>query len=591
MPYNVVQDSPDCPSDTPWGVVKEATGETVGCHASESDAQDQVKALYEADANMPDQTDGYAAQTATWRGPLAAEGTATGDGREFAKDSLTWPETIAPGEVPLRWNKEDSHGGDAHTVAVNVGRIDRIWREGGLIMGEGVFNLGTEDGRTAYEMVKNGFLRGVSIDADNISDADVEFVWPENQNAGPDDEDPMSMLFAQPEKMIFHAGRIRAATLVDIPAFTQAYIELTDDTGTVVASITQTFGAVGAHHTATSDASWDAGVNEKRLPSPMTLATARDAYAWIDDSQVTDGELPKAAGKFIHHEVSADGNPGPANLAACSATIAVLHGGRGGTTIPQADMRGVYNHVAGHLRDAGQTPVPFQGENPLTASVAVEGEWSPPSEWFENPGLSVPTPITVDASGRVYGHAAQWGMCHVGYGSECVQPPKEATHDYFMTGERLTADGSSVSVGQITLATGHAHLGQDARAAAEHYDHTGSAVADVSVGNDKHGIWVAGALRPSADSDRVHELRASGQVSGDWRRIGGKLRLVGLLAVNVPGFPVPRMQARVASGQVHALVAAGAPTVSRPGTVDMTQKQAMRVMLDMLRDKILSGGE
>jgi hypothetical protein len=59
----------------------------------------------------------------------------------------------------------------------------------------------------------------------------------------------------------------------------------------------------------------------------------------------------------------------------------------------------------------------------------------------------------------------------------------------------------------------------------------------------------------------VHELRASGKVSGDWRRIGGQLRLVGLLAVNVPGFPIPRPQARVASGAPLALLAAGPTTV------------------------------
>ena len=94
MPYHVVQDSADCPSDTPWGVVKDATGENMGCHASESDAQDQVKALYAADEGK----DGYAgAKTAPWRGPLAIEGKVTGDGREFAPKALTWPETIAPG--------------------------------------------------------------------------------------------------------------------------------------------------------------------------------------------------------------------------------------------------------------------------------------------------------------------------------------------------------------------------------------------------------------------------------------------------------------------------------------------------------------
>src|SRR5205085_943051 len=54
-------------------------------------------------------------------------------------------------------------------------------------------------------------------------------------------------------------------------------------------------------------------------------------------------------------------------------------------------------------------------------------------------------------------------------------------------------------------------------------------------------------------------LRASAP-SGDWRRIGGNLELVGLLAVNVPGFPVPRPQVLTAAGgQQLALVAAPAP--------------------------------
>ena len=36
--------------------------------------------------------------------------------------------------------------------------------------------------------------------------------------------------------------------------------------------------------------------------------------------------------------------------------IGVLNGGRGGTTIPDADRQGVWNHLAKHLRDADLTP-------------------------------------------------------------------------------------------------------------------------------------------------------------------------------------------------------------------------------------------
>jgi hypothetical protein len=158
-----------------------------------------------------------------------------------------------------------------------------------------------------------------------------------------------------------------------------------------------------------------------------------------------------------------------------------------------------------------------------------------------------------------------------------------------MTGELATAEGTIVSVGQITVGTGHANMSATAQAAVSHYDNTGWAVADVVVGNDAHGIWVAGAVRPNADSAKIHELRASGEVSGDWRRIGGQLRLVGLLAVNVPGFPVPKMRARVASGMTHALVAAGGPTVARFRTPEMSEQQALRIVMNLLAKRVKGG--
>ncbi len=599
MPYQVVQDHPDCAADTPWAVVKEATGELMGCHDSEASAMAQQAALYAEEGGHDDEEqpeDGmpsmdYGGATAPWRGPLAVEGIVTGDGREFAEGALTWAEL----PVPLRWNKEDSHGGEARTIAVNVGRIDKIWRDGSLIMGEGVLDLSDDDGQRVYRKIEGKFLRGVSIDADSIGDADVEMVWPEDPNEGMGGEDDIfEMLFAQPEKMIFHAGRIRAATLVDIPAFAEAYIALLDEQGAVVAGgqpigeeALRRFGAVAPHETGTSDAEWDGAANERQLPSPMSVDTARNAYAWIDDERIEDGQIVKDACSFIHHEVGADGRPGAANLTACSSGIGILNGGRGGTNIPAADRQGVYDHLAAHLRDADREPPPLQAAAKTVTAAAV---WQPPAEWFANPQLSLPTPITVTDEGRIYGHAAQWGSCHIGQEGACIKPPREEEHPYYRTGEVVCADGSRVAVGQITVGTGHAPLHLGAAPAAEHYDNTGAAVADVAVGNDQHGIWVAGFIRPGADPLRVYELQAAGQVSGDWRRIGGQLRLVGLLAVNVPGFPVPKMRARVASGQPQALVAAGRPTVGAGMSQAELESWATRVVMRMLSRQVHPGG-
>jgi hypothetical protein len=111
-------------------------------------------------------------------------------------------------------------------------------------------------------------------------------------------------------------------------------------------------------------------------------------------------------------------------------------------------------------------------------------------------------------------------------------------------------------------------------------------VADVSVGNDAHGIWVAGSVRPGTPVERIHELRASGQVSGDWRNIGGHLRLVGLLAVNVPGFPVPKVRAKYTGGHQLALVAAGLPALTEGWTEEDLDQWAYARILARLGDRV-----
>jgi len=111
--------------------------------------------------------------------------------------------------------------------------------------------------------------------------------------------------------------------------------------------------AIGAHKTATSTGSWDGPANEARLRSGESEAYYRRAYAWRDPEGESD---VKASYRFIHHEVSADAEPGAANVTACRTGIAVLNGARGGTTIPAEDRAGVYAHLAAHLRDADVEP-------------------------------------------------------------------------------------------------------------------------------------------------------------------------------------------------------------------------------------------
>jgi hypothetical protein len=78
----------------------------------------------------------------------------------------------------------------------------------------------------------------------------------------------------------------------------------------------------------------------------------------------------------------------------------------------------------------------------------------------------------------------------------------------------------------------------------------------VAAGEDEHGIWISGAVRASATPEQIAALRGSA-LSGDWRTIRGHLELVAALAVNVPGFPIPRIGLAASGGKQSALVAAG----------------------------------
>ena len=57
--------------------------------------------------------------------------------------------------------------------------------------------------------------------------------------------------------------------------------------------------------------------------------------------------------------------------------------------------------------------------------------------------------------------------------------------------------------GCISLGGGHAGGRLRPRGAIEHYDSTSTAVADVAVGEDDHGIWCAGWVRPGTSDDVV----------------------------------------------------------------------------------------
>ena len=393
-----------------------------------------------------------AAPDGRWEGVIAREGEMTGDGRLIEDGALRWDDL----PIPLRVAFKDIGGHDGAEVCGRIETVER--RDNGDIYATGTFDLGSAVGAEAFRQVSEQMSNGVSIDTD-----DVAFRVMEREDANvpgassddtPDEGGRVQVMQVAPDDaiMVIESARLRAATLVAVPAFATARV-------------------------------YAAG------QAPSTSETSE-----LDENGDSGEKMAR----------SADADP----LSRDSLTAAA---------IPTA----------------------------------------PPEAWFKDPGLTGPTALVVEDDGRVYGHIAAWGTCHIGQVGKCVEPPASpSNYAYFRTGALRTAEGTSVAVGHLTMGTGHAGPRDSANAAAEHYDNTGTVFADVAAGEDACGIWVAGSLRPGLTAEQVRVAR-SAPISGDWRMIRGSLELVGALAVNVPGFPVPRPQGLLASGEVRSLQASG----------------------------------
>jgi hypothetical protein len=223
------------------------------------------------------------------------------------------------------------------------------------------------------------------------------------------------------------------------------------------------------------------------------------------------------------------------------------------------------------------------GHEVITASALGLTSDAAPIEWFRDPQLRELTPLTITDEGRVYGHVADWAGCHIGYPGRCVPPPRSRSgYSHFLLGEFVTAEGERVPIGQITLGKPHAAIGAGQAHALEHYADTSKVVAYIAVGEDSFGIWCSGALKSDIPVERVRELMAA-KLSGDWRN--GEL--IGVLAVNIPGFPIPRPAARFrgADQQPVALVAAG--IVDLPSLTPET----FRARVTALTTRVIGGRE
>ena len=532
---------------------------------------------------------------------IVTEGVSTGF-RTFVDGGLDWR------EPPFAFHYEYSaaaHGGLMMTT--QVGLVTRVERDGADIHMWGPLDLEDQWAVEFARKLVQGYCRWTSVGLDES--AEVELVWPEPAEGDTEGEgDILDMLFGEPEQLMI-SGTICEATAVSTPALADATVEPTQELidalqakGIVVASVTE-FAAVAVHHTPVSESdTWDGPANEARLDSPLSLATARAGYAWIDMDRVDGGEVPKDGCKFLHHDVTAAGQPGAANMEACSSGIGILNGGRGGTTIPDADRQGVYDHLAAHLRDGDREPPELMHVDSTDAAVLTAASYTvtinelPPAWWFEEPvDVSPDLAWTVTDQGRVFGFIAQRDIPHRSFRDRRVVVPIEKVDmSKWMKHDGAMTDAGWVKAGPITMGCGHANPhSTDYAGRVEHYDNSCSIVAHAAAGVSQDRIWVAGALLPGVTAEQIARMWAM-RLSGDWqphRDKAGWQEFIAALLVPVPGFAGSSDQLRPPRAQASVrmkggMLVASAVPVRYQVTPPPVEEPDMRPALDMIARQV-----
>lgn len=503
-----------------------------------------------------------------WHGVLTVEGITTGDKRRINKNAIEFPEAA---HMPLPLMYQEYTDGVPHGKSARIGRIDEVWREGDEIRARGAFNPAVEEANKAIDGLVFGGASGVSIDLDS---AEMELEFPE----GFENLEFEEQIAVRPTEVVL-SSRVRGATMVGFGAFIEGYLGLGPD-----------FDEEGAPEATVGDEATGGDIADSEpveIEGDEDFAVVDEYNAWLESE--TGGVFTSSAGREAVSIVAAAFAPG-------------THDGPGWLTNPRATqrLRTYWIKGEGALKIRWGTPGDFNRArrqlakyvNPLFLAGTVAnlhkeatGFWpgnhgskgkhgvvpaysltasgsvsAVPKVFFENPNFTEPTPMTITEDGRVFGHVAVFGTCHIGVSDRCVMAPSSPSkYAYFLTGLVETDDGP-VRTGPIVMGTGHAGSRLNAVRATSHYDNTGYGVADITVGEDGIGIWFSGKLRDDVTETDVKKLKAS-TVSGDWRdvaRMGLPNEMVGLLTVNVGGFKVVRPQfGMVGDHQVSLIASAG----------------------------------
>lgn len=570
---------------------------------NEDEMPDEIAAAEEApvDAETPEDVDtevdeidedepefdvmAFATGPVPVHGVIAPEGTESGDGRGFAPGAMS----TRPLRIPFRWQETDIGG---HDGAITVGSVDRVMRKDGLIHWEGLLMATPKAGELidVIEFFDNRY--GVSVDGDKGALSEQE----SKERGG----------------TWFESVRAAGLTAVSIPAFHEAYVAMgphpdmpaeMEDTDDVV-----TAGACSSALLAFKRGKgWVTNPKETSRLHRYWTEKGQPGYAKIGWGTPGDWRRAKALigekiaknspdkMRFLNQIISQWhfdalgywpgelGKPGNAPNTKENRRRAARHAAAGETITASDDEASADEASADEaapLDNEGIEATDDGWEAVLVSSVSGN-RVKPPIEYFhrhENTeALTIDEP---DENGiqRVYGYAAEWGVCHVGMAGQCTEPPRTWSDDYpeFHLGKTRTESGY-VPTGVLTYGVGHRDAETILSESPEqaYFDNVNNAWASVRVGEDDNGIWFSGVVLPGVPEEHLVKIEASGQVSGEWLR--GAMRAC--LTVNVPGFPVQRASAQYdESGNVLALAASAFGGVDDAPCAEPTPMERMSAL-------------
>jgi len=235
-----------------------------------------------------------------------------------------------------------------------IGRAVEVGVEGNALVADVQFDQADEFARQVESKYRRGYLNAVSVGWQDVMVGQGKQVYHDlmDISAVPVPADPQALKIEE------------ARAISKLSAELRAMVSGTD--------ITDTRKAIPPHMTNKADegVAWD-GPGEV-AKAEATESVLRRMHAWVDESQDPN---TKRAYKLPHH--TAEGWVVWRGVAAAMARLL-----QAGTEIPDADRRGVYNHLARHYQQFDKESPEFRtaeelsplGEEELRG-LFLEGEW------------------------------------------------------------------------------------------------------------------------------------------------------------------------------------------------------------------------